>query len=213
MVFFLSHCGVTNAVYTSSQFPSAFALSITVRPAIHIDTTGFQVPLPILPAFPSERDIMRRPTAQVSHIATIHFGVEHEGSISDTAHVFFDEKFASRNFFITAFPRPFYTPVAPFQRLGALGQGPNGTTGSSQALSTTFFSGAPSAGSIVVNMACFPYFPPMQTDPRLLGPSISAQPTLSSVLSVASTLGDRLTPVRPYDLVSSYNDLLIYFIC
>lgn len=110
-------------------------------------------------------------------------------------------------------PDPSIPPVAPFQRLGALGQGPNGTTGSSQALGTTFFSGVPSAGSIVVNMACFPYFPPMQTDPRLLGPSISAQPTPSNVPSVASMLDDRVTPVCPYDLVSSYNDLLIFFIC
>lgn len=96
-------------------------------------------------------------------------------------------------------------PPGPFQHLG---QGPNGASGYSQPLGSTFFSGAPSVGSIVVNTASCPLNPGSLGPTYQAGCSCSNPPRSSAVATATATSGVSSAPRLTLDLVRYYNPIL-----
>jgi hypothetical protein len=102
------------------------------------------------------------------------------------------------------------TPAAPFQHMG---QGPNGTNGSSLPVGTMCYSAAPSVGSIVVNTA--PYHlagSTMGVPPPPNPGTFWYSPTMPSAYDAGTRMVTGPTQHPGFDLVSSYTGLLIYFI-
>lgn len=119
MVYFVSHCGVTNAVYYASHFSSAFpplaALGPRRQPPVTLDLRTGKVPVPGLPFW--EMESSRPPVREepFTSVARVQYGP----ATDDWAGLFFSPAALTRNFFIAVFPSDVYDVRAPFQRASA----------------------------------------------------------------------------------------------
>ena len=110
MVHFASHCRVTNAIYYSSQLPSAFPTPAQRSAgAIHLDLQTGTVPSPRIPL----GDLSIQPPREDAYgaVAWLHFGP----ADNDWAAVYFAPGCLTRNFFIALFPAGSYRVSGHFR--------------------------------------------------------------------------------------------------
>ncbi|KAF8486584.1 hypothetical protein F5888DRAFT_1640096 [Russula emetica] len=111
MVHFASHCGVTNAVYYSSQSPSAFSTpQHRSAGSIHLDLEEGRVPIPGLPLWELDPT---RPVREETYGAVAR--VEYGPGPGDWVALFFTKSAIVRNFFIAVFPAPQYQVRSNFR--------------------------------------------------------------------------------------------------
>ena len=128
MVYFASHCGVTNAVYYASQFLSPFLpLSAHTRPSpLTLDLYAEEIPdwdynercfLATMHGVELEEGRWER---DYGAVAFIHWGDGPE----NWSILFFSPECLTRTFFLAAFPTDLYPPAPGFQRAADLLRGP-----------------------------------------------------------------------------------------
>jgi hypothetical protein len=111
MVFFATHCGVTNAAYYLVDLPSAFLPPLRGQdwntPCIYYLPPESYVTLPHIPHF----GVDTKPPPiheKVMHMVVVPFG-NYEDGVRPTATVlYFSASSEQRSWFVSAFPAPFY---------------------------------------------------------------------------------------------------------
>ncbi|KAI9448722.1 hypothetical protein F5148DRAFT_1292086 [Russula earlei] len=100
----ISHCGVTNVFYYQTQYPQAFEDGAGFRCVAGDVESGIIRVCPLIrPAdFPA---LARPPDCKYSHTVTIRADADNPG---DVITLFFSPATAKRNWFVVAFPAPFY---------------------------------------------------------------------------------------------------------
>jgi len=116
MVYFVSHCGVTNAVYYASHFSSAFPPLSTFaprqQPPVTLDIRSGKIPSPGIPSW-TGKDVVKEES--FTSVARIQFGP----GADEWAALFFAPAALTRNFFIAVFPSDVYNVRPPFGRATA----------------------------------------------------------------------------------------------
>jgi hypothetical protein len=129
MVYFVSHCGVTNAVYYASHFSSAFPPLSTFaprqQPPVTLDIRSGKIPNPGLPSWAGKDVVKEESFTSIIKEESFTFIVKEE-SFTSVAHIqfgpgadewatlFFAPAALTRNFFIAVFPSNIYDVRPPF---------------------------------------------------------------------------------------------------